>query len=658
MARSLRLPLILGYIAAGVLVGPNTFGPTVGNVHQIELLAEIGVALLLFTIGLHFPLEELAPVRRIALLGTPLQMLLTIAFGYVLGRLLLDLGWVESVWLGALISLSSTAVVLKTLGEQGVLGTLSARVMIGMLIVQDLAIVVLLTVLPVLENVREGLPEFGLAVLKAAAFIAAMLLFGSRILPLLLARLAAWGSRELFLVSVVAVGVGVGYATYLVGLSFAFGAFVAGMVLSQSDYSHQALAEVEPLRDVFAMIFFVSVGLLIDPSFLWARFGTIALVVVLVLLVKGLIFGGITRVFGYGNIAPFAVGLGLFQVGEFSFLLAREGISTEAISQETYSLVLATAAITMAMTPLAARLAPILYGRYRRRFPREPLQTFNLPEGGLRDHAIVAGYGRVGSFVARLLYRLEKPFVVVEANPGRADEAKAAGFPTVYGDVVTLPVLEAAGVGEARIVVVSVPDAIAARLAVERVKSLAPDADVLVRAESVGQLEDLGRLGVYEAVQPELEAGLELARQALARFGVAAEEAHNFADGVRRELYSTISGEGPSEEGGGLFGRLRQASRAIEVEWVRLPEGRVPEGNQGESPTGSGILGYTIGDLGVRSETGVSILAVVRGEEVIPNPGADLALESGDAVGVLGTPEQRAAFRKMMREPMQDDAVT
>ncbi|HSK84202.1 MAG TPA: cation:proton antiporter, partial [Rubrobacter sp.] len=451
VARWLRLPLILGYIAAGVLVGPNTFGPSVGDVHEIELLAEIGVALLLFTIGLHFSLGELAPVRRIALLGTPVQMVLTIAFGYGVGRLLLDLGWVESVWLGALISLSSTAVVLKTLGEQGVLGTLSARVMIGMLIVQDLAIVVLLTVLPVLENVREGLPELGLAVLKAAVFIAAMLIFGSRILPLLLARLAAWGSRELFLVSVVAIGVGVGYVTYLVGLSFAFGAFIAGMVLSQSDYSHQALAEVEPLRDVFAMIFFVSVGLLIDPSFLWARFGTIALVVVLVLVVKGLIFGGLTRVFGYGNIVPFAVGLGLFQVGEFSFLLAREGIKADAISQATYSLVLATAAVTMALTPLASRLAPVLYGRYRRRFPRELLQTFNLPAGGLRDHAVVAGYGRVGSFVARLLHRLDKPFVVVEANPGRADEAKAAGFPTVYGDVAAVPVLEAAGTGGARL---------------------------------------------------------------------------------------------------------------------------------------------------------------------------------------------------------------
>jgi CPA2 family monovalent cation:H+ antiporter-2 len=422
-------------------------------------LAEIGVALLLFAIGLHFSLRELAPVRRIALAGTPIQMALTIALGYGLGRVLLGLGWVESVWLGALFSLSSTAVVLKTLGEQGVLGTLSARVMIGMLIVQDLAIVPLLTVLPVLDDVGEGLPELGLGLLKAAAFVATMLFLGSRILPLILARLATWGSRELFLVCVVAIGLGVGYATYLVGLSFAFGAFVTGMVLSESDYSHQALAEVEPLRDVFAMIFFVSVGLLIDPAFLWERAGTIALVVVLVLLVKGLIFGGVARAFGYANIAPFAVGLGLFQVGEFSFLLAREGISENAISRETYSPVLATAAVTMALTPLATKLAPVLYGRYRRRFPREPLRTFNLPKGGLRGHAVVAGYGRVGSFVARLLDRLEKPFVVVEANPSRADEAREAGFPTVYGDASTVPVLEAAGVGEARLIVLAIPDA-------------------------------------------------------------------------------------------------------------------------------------------------------------------------------------------------------
>jgi CPA2 family monovalent cation:H+ antiporter-2 len=265
-----------------------------------------------------------------------------------------------------------------------------------------------------------------------------------------------------------------------------------------------------------------------------------------------------------------------------------------------------------------------------------------LPAGGLRDHAVVAGYGRVGSFVARLLGRLDKPFVVVEANPGRADEAREAGFPTVYGDAVAVPVLEAAGIGVARIVVLTIPDAIAVRLAVERVRGLAPDADLLVRAENAGQLEDLGRLGVYEAVQPEFEAGLELARQALARFGVAAEEAQNFADGVRRELYAPISGEGSEREGDGLYERLRQASQAIEGDWVRLPERRLHEVGEDENRT---LLGRTIGDLGVRSETGASILAVVRGDEVIPNPGADLVLRAGDAVGVLGTAEQRAAFR-------------
>ena len=187
----------------------------------------------------------------------------------------------------------------------------------------------------------------------------------------------------------------------------------------------------------------------------------------------------------------------------------------------------------------------------------------------------------------------------------------------------------------------TISDAITARLAVGRVKALGSDADILVRAESVEQLEDLGRLGVYEAVQPELEAGLELARQALARFGVAAEEAHNFADSVRRELYAPISAEGPAAEsaGEGIFARLRQASRAIEVEWILLPDD--PENGRADG----GLLGRSIGDLAVRSETGASVLAVVRGEKVIPNPGADLILEPGDAVGVLGTPEQLAAFR-------------
>src|SRR5215217_6720349 len=386
VARRLGLPLILGYVLAGVLVGPHTGGPTVGEIEDIELLAEIGVALLLFAIGLHFPLEELAPVRRVALIGTPIQMALTTAFGYGLGRLL-DLNWTEAVWFGALLSVSSTVVVLKTLSEQGVINTLASRVTVGMLVVQDLAVVPLIILLPALGNIGEGLNRLGVAVLQAAVFVAGMTLFGARIFPWLMARIASWNSRELFLISVVAIGLGVGYGTYLFGLSFAFGAFVAGMVLSRSDYSHQALADIGPLRDVFAMLFFVSVGMLLDPAFLLDEAATVAAVVLAVFLFKGLLFAGLTRAFGYGNIAPFAVGLGLFQVGEFSFVIARVGICMEPLPPRTYSIVLATAAVTMALTPLAARLTPVLFGRYRRRFPREPMLAFNLPQGGLHSHA-------------------------------------------------------------------------------------------------------------------------------------------------------------------------------------------------------------------------------------------------------------------------------
>jgi monovalent cation:H+ antiporter-2, CPA2 family len=557
-----------------------------------------------------------------------------VAFGFALGRLL-GFGWQEAVWFGALLSLSSTAVVLKTLSEQGVMGTLSSRVIIGMLIVQDLAVVPLIILLPELRNIGEGFSELGVAALQAAVFIAVMVVFGRRVFPWLMARVAAWNSRELFLISVVAIGLGVGYGTYLFGLSFAFGAFVAGMVLSLSDYSHQALADVEPLRDVFTMLFFVSVGMLLDPTFLLENAAIVALVVLLVFAVKGLLFAGVVRAFGYGNIIPFAVGLGLFQVGEFSFVIARVGLDAEAISQRSYSIMLTTAVITMALTPFATRLAPVLYGRWREKFPRELLMTFNLPERGLRDHVIIAGYGRVGTFVARLLGRLERPFVVVDSNPGRTDEARDSGYPTVFGDAGAVAVLEAAGVRRARLVIVTIPDPVGARLVVERVRSINPNVHVVVRSTTVEQLDELGRLGVYEAVHPESEAGLELGRQALYHLGVTAGDIQRFSDEVRRELYAPITRQGVDDD---LLAQLGRASREIETEWVRLPES-------------DAVAGKTIGDLRIRSSTGASIVAVVRGEEVMPNPGPEIALRAGDLVGVLGTPDQRATFRALANGP-------
>ena len=633
IARRLGLPLILGYIVAGVFVGPNTGGLTVGDAHEIELLAEIGVALLLFMIGLEFPLSALAPVKRIALIGTPIQMVLTIALGYGVAELL-GLGWHEAVWFGALLSISSTAIVLKTLTEQEVLGTLSSRVIIGMLVVQDLAVVPLLILLPELGDVAEGLSALGIAALEAALFIGVMALFGTRVFPWLMGRVARLGSRELFLISVVATGLGVGYGTYVFGLSFAFGAFVAGIVLSQSDYSHQALADIGPLRDVFAMIFFVSVGMLIDPAFLLASAPVVLAVVLAVFLGKGLIFAGVARAFGYVNIVPFAVGLGLFQVGEFSFLLARLGRSEGVISSSTYSIALTTAVVTMALTPFAARAAPPLYARWRERFPAPAPQTVELPGGELTDHVLIVGFGRVGGFVARMLARLEQPFVVIDVDPNKVAAAKDEGIPLVYGDAAAEPVLEAAGIRKARMVVLATSDAVGARLVVERTKALNPNVRIVARSAGEEQLADLGRLGVYEAVQPELEAGLELARQALINQGFGAVEVQRFSDGIRREMYAPISnGDG---DGDGLA-QLRRASRMIESDWMEIPKS-------------CALAGRAIGELGVRARTGASIVALVRGDEVITNPGPDLKLEPGDTVSVVGTAEQRAGFLALLNQ--------
>lgn len=539
LAQSFRQPLILGYILAGVVVGPFTGGVTVSSVHDIELLAEIGVALLLFALGLEFSFKELQPVRRIALLGTPIQILLTVALGYAIGRIA-GLDWLPSVWLGGLIAVSSTMVVLKTLMSQGRMGTLSSRVMISMLIVQDLAVVPLMIVLPQLNDLAAGAPALALAVLKAAVFLALMTVAGTRILPRLMAWIAAWNSRELFLLATTAIGLGVGYGTYLFGLSFAFGAFVAGMVLSGSEYGHQALSDVIPLRDIFGLLFFVSVGMLLDPGYLVAHWRLVLLVVVAASLGKGAIFAGLSRAFGYGRVVPIALGLGLFQVGEFSFVLARVGLSTESIDPELYNLILAVAIVTMFLTPFVSGLTERAYRLRRRWIKREPLQSINLPQSGLRQHVVIAGGGRVGEYVAQVLQRLGLAFVIVEVNSRRVDAARELGRPIIFGDASQEVVLEAACIAQARLILVTTPAITVTRAIVDQVRRLNPEIHIVARAEGIESMQALHARGVYEVVQPEFEAGLEITRQALLHLDYSAADIEEFTNATRRELYAPL----------------------------------------------------------------------------------------------------------------------
>ncbi len=549
IAQRLRQPLLLGYILAGVVVGPYTGGITIDKVHDIELLAEIGVALLLFAIGLEFSLSALKPVRTVAFVATPIQLVLTIALGFAIGRFM-GWGWIPSVWLGALISLSSTMVVLKTLMNQGWVGTLSSRVMVGILIVQDLAVVPLMIILPQLNRPSAGLPTLGLAVLKAAVFLAATVLLGTRLLPRFMMYVARWNSRELFLIATTAVGLGVGYATYLAGLSIAFGAFVAGLVLSESDYGHQALSDIVPVRDLFGLLFFVSIGMLVNPSFLLANVGTVLLLVVLVGLGKGCIFALLARASGYGNVVPLAVGLGLFQIGEFSFVLARVGVSTGAITSEMFSLILTTAVVSMVLTPLVSGQTARLYALRRRWFRHEPLQTINFPREGLRDHVVIAGGGRVGLHVAQVLHRRGLPCVIIELDQRRVDQAKLAAVAVVYGDATQAIVLEAAQIATATLVLVTVPGIVVSRSIIVQARTLNESVHIVARAEGADHIEQLKNAGVFAVVQPEFEAGLEITRQALLHLHVSADDIDAWADSARLEFYGTertTTGEGHAE---------------------------------------------------------------------------------------------------------------
>ena len=620
-------PLILGYIAAGILLGPHTGGVTVSNIHEIELLAEIGIALLLFALGLEFSLKDLKPVKQIALFGTPIQLVLTIAIGMGIGSLM-GWNWKSSLWLGALISLSSTMVILKTLMNQGWLGTLSSKVMIGMLIVQDLAVVPMMIILPQLNNPSVGLPLLGFAALKAAAFIIAMVLLGTRLLPMLMVHIAKLDSRELFLLAITAIGLGVGYATHIIGLSFAFGAFAAGMVLSESDYGHQALSDIIPLRDLSGLLFFTSVGMLLDPGFFIDHIRRVVFLVLAVSIGKGVVFAAISRIFKYKNVIPLAVGLGLFQIGEFSFVLAKVGLNTNSIDTETYSLVLTAAIVTMVLTPLISGQTAKIYAFKKRWFRHEALESSNIPEAGFNRHVIIAGGGRVGFQIAKVLKRLPIRFVIIELDYRRFEQAREAGIAAVYGDAGQEIVLEAAGVKNAALLILTVPGLATARSIIVHSKKLNASIQIVARLSGIDYSDIFKELGVVEVVLPELEGSLEITRQALLRLQVPPTEVHRYTDTIRQELYAHLYNGAVEYR---MLSQLRGVEQQFDLQWVKIDPA-------------SGIANHSIGRSEIRKQTGASVVGVVRDGKLTPNPDVDFVLLPNDLVAIIGNDKHREAF--------------
>jgi CPA2 family monovalent cation:H+ antiporter-2 len=632
----LHQPLILGYILAGVILGPYTGGMTVTEVHDIELLAEIGVALLLFALGLEFSLKDLKPVKYIAIIGTPLQMVLTISFGFVIGYFS-GWEWKTSLWFGSLISLSSTMVILKTLMNQGWLGTLSSKVMIGMLIIQDLAVVPLMIILPQLNDPSTGLGILGFAMTKAALFLAAMFFLGTRLLPYLLKTIATLGSRELFILAITAIGLGVGYATYLVGLSFAFGAFIAGMVLSESDYGHQALSDIVPLRDLFGLLFFASVGMLLDPRFLLNHFSLIFFLVVVVSLGKGCIFAFLAWAFRYRNVIPLAVGLGLFQVGEFSFVLARIGVASESITSEFYNMFLTMAVVTMVLTPFVSSQTSRLYGWKKRWAKHEPLESINFPENELRNHVVIAGCGRIGFQIALVLQRLAIPFVVVEIDQLRIEKAKEANFPIVYGDGSHEVVLEALLIQRASLLVVTIPGIVVARSIISHAKKLNSEIRVVARISEPEFFNVFRGLGVVDLVYPEFEAGLEMTRQVLLYLRIPVPEIQLHTENLRHQLLDNAT---VSEDGYKTLSQLRTAEQQFDLQWVELQNDNL-------------LVDVSIAEGELRKNTGISVVGIIRDGKLETNPDPSFRFREQDLVAIIGSAQARHRFHCFLN-PLAD----
>ena len=552
IAHRLRQPVILGYLVVGVVVGPYALG-LVSDLVLIEAAATMGVALLMFTLGLEVSVAQLRQVGKVGLWGGLSQILITFGLGLLVGVTLFQWSVPQSVLFGLVISLSSTMVCLKILMERGELDAVHGRIMIALLVLQDIGVVLMVIVMPLLGGMVENLPlDLALAIGKAALFIGIAVVLGLWVLPWLLGWIGGVRSRELFLLTVMVLCLGAALGTYIFGLSVVFGAFVIGLVLRESRFGHRALAEITPLRDIFAALFFVSLGMLLDPRFILENWRLIAVTVALIILIKFLVVFGIVRLFGYSGRIALLTGAGLFQIGEFSFILAQAGINMGIISTSFYSLILASALITMILTPLSISSASWLYTKFTRiTTGREPVaeEISALPAYELAQEVklvVIAGYGRVGGNIAQGLRDAGIPYTVIEIDPEVISELWRGGIACVYGDASNAHVLDRVNIRKAKALVVTFPDPVAVVTTAKTALTINPRLKILARVHRAKEAELLKSLGVAELVCPEYEASFRFVKRLMHVFGLKKGERKQVLAQMRQD--EEIAGFSPDVE--------------------------------------------------------------------------------------------------------------
>lgn len=627
LCHRLRLPVIVGFMLTGVVIGPSGAG-LIRDSHAVEILAEIGVVLLLFTIGLEFSLRRMVEMKRLVLLGGGLQIALTIlpVFGlaYLFGR-----SFSQSVFFGFLVALSSTAIVLKSYMDRAEVETPHGKAGVGILLFQDLCIVPMMLLTPILSGKEGSDPlQIALTLGKSVLAVAAIILTARVVVPFLLERIVKLRSPEVFIVFVVLVSLGTAAVTARFGLSLALGAFIAGLVLSESEYSHQIVSDILPFRDVFNSLFFISIGMLLSVGALLANLTTVLLLLAALIVGKGVIVFAVALLLGNSLRVATMIGLGLAQVGEFSFILAKIGAGQGLISSDDYQQFLAASILSMILTPFLIKAAPsagyalqaLLLPKSKEDVPVEAMKT----AGGQKGHVVIVGYGMNGRNLAKVLSRTSVPHTVLELNAENVRKGKADGAPIHYGDATRREIMLHAGMASARILVIAISDLLATRRIVALAKEMNPDLNIIVRTRYMSEVDDLYSLGASQVIPEEFETSVEIFSRVLREYGIGRNLIEREAQEIRREGYKVLrSASLPLAE----FNVVAEAFGAVSSEAVFIDE---------QSPT----IGKTLAELDLRQRAGVTVIAAVCDNDTRINLGPDFKISANDILVLLGNPEQ------------------
>ena len=632
-----RLPSIAGFLVAGALIGPHGLN-LIGDIGTVQVLAEIGVVLLLFTIGIEFSLVQLASLRRLLFVAGPIQVgsVLLVAW---LGAMVVGLTWQEGIFWGFLVSLSSTAIVLKALSNRGDSDSIHGRTTVGILIFQDLAVVPMMLLTPILASRGEGSGGSVLYTLAGSILVVGLIIAAAwYAVPKLLEHIVRSRSRELFLLTIIVLCLGIAWLTSLGGLSLALGAFIAGLVISESEYSHQAMADVLPFRDSFNSLFFVSIGILMDWRVLIDHTVLVGGLLLAILLVKFVAGGAASLAMNIPPRSAFMVGVALAQVGEFSFLLAQQGQESGLLRGAPYQVFLSVSVLSMIVTPFLMQWSPLMarrieaVQRLRHWLPMRTEAHMLQTEGKqirLKDHVIIVGYGLNGRNLARVLSETEIPHLALDLDGDTVRRESRHGVPIYYGDATNPNVLRHVKIEDAKVLVVAISDPFITRRTVQVAKGLNPKVRVVVRTRYLRELEELHDIGADDVVPEEFETSIEIFALVLRTYNLPQDFITIKAEQVRREGYALLRRSELPE----LAHHLRGGTLTdAEVETCRIDD---------DSPA----VGKTLMELSIRPRTGASVIAWTREGVTESNPGLKTKLKGGDIVVLLGS---RLQIRRAM----------